>query len=77
MLAVGQALDNLRVIAPQQFAAGGIQNVQFLRGALGDGQEPRPGYIKLQVGYFAEVGVGDYFMKLAKRVAGWASGGPA
>ncbi|MBW1714039.1 MAG: TRAP transporter fused permease subunit [Deltaproteobacteria bacterium] len=25
----------------------------------------------------AEVGVGDYFMKLAKRVAGWASGGPA
>lgn len=25
----------------------------------------------------AEVGVGEYFMKLAKRVAGWASGGPA
>lgn len=25
----------------------------------------------------SEVGVGDYFMKLAKRVAGWASGGPA
>lgn len=25
----------------------------------------------------AEVGVGDYFMKLAKRLAGWASGGPA
>ena len=25
----------------------------------------------------SEVGVGDYFMKLAKRIAGWASGGPA
>jgi TRAP transporter 4TM/12TM fusion protein len=25
----------------------------------------------------AEVGVGDYFMNLAKRIAGWASGGPA
>lgn len=25
----------------------------------------------------SEVGVGEYFMKLAKRVAGWASGGPA
>ena len=25
----------------------------------------------------AEVGVGDYFMKLGKRIAGWASGGPA